>query len=144
MDALLETDEGAREFVKEELAFEATEKISELMELTGISKSELARRTGSSKAYITQLLSGSRNMTVHTLAGLAFALGYRITFNSIRITQAENLVCKPEPVSGLQMVRIDSPARRDSEEGRGKPSPLQVLQRFFFFSFYPPTAAQLA
>src|ERR1017187_4585084 len=75
VDELLETDVGQREFIKEELALEAMEKISELMELNSVTKSELARRTGNSKAYITQVLSGSRNMTVHTLAALAFALG---------------------------------------------------------------------
>jgi transcriptional regulator with XRE-family HTH domain len=82
VEELLESADGRREFAKEELAFEATEKIAELMELTRVSKSELAKRTGKSKAYITQVLSGSRNMTVHTLAGLAFALGYKITFNA--------------------------------------------------------------
>jgi antitoxin component HigA of HigAB toxin-antitoxin module len=85
VEELIETQEGHCEFIKEELAFGATEKIAELMELTGVSKSDLAKRTGSSKAHITQVLSGSRNITVHTLAGLAFALGYKITLSAAPI-----------------------------------------------------------
>ena len=77
MQKLLETERGEREFAKEELAFEATELIAELMEKKHVSKTELAQRIGKSKAYVTQVLSGSRNITMHTLAGLTFALGYK-------------------------------------------------------------------
>jgi transcriptional regulator with XRE-family HTH domain len=85
VDQLLESEQGRREFTEEELAFEATEKIAELMEATNVTKSELAKRTGKSKAYITQVLSGSRNMTLHTLAGLAYALGYKISLDALPV-----------------------------------------------------------
>lgn len=41
-------------------------------------KAQLAERLGKSKAYVTQVLSGSRNMTLRTLADFAFALGFRV------------------------------------------------------------------
>lgn len=63
---------------EESLILEATERITEVMDAEGISKAELARRLDKSRAYVTQVLDGSRNMTLRTLSDLAFALGYRI------------------------------------------------------------------
>ena len=67
-----------RVYERESLAFEAAELISGLMEQREVSKTELAERIGASKSHVTQLLSGSRNMTMHTLADLAFALGHKV------------------------------------------------------------------
>jgi antitoxin component HigA of HigAB toxin-antitoxin module len=75
-------------YEQESLAFEATELISHLMETAKVSKAELARRIGKSKALVTQMLSGSRNMTMHTFAQLAFALGYRVELNCRPLSQA--------------------------------------------------------
>lgn len=55
--------------------FRVTEDILVAMEDLGISKAELARRLGLSKARITQLLSGDSNMTIGTLADISFELG---------------------------------------------------------------------
>lgn len=73
--------ERRRIFEQEALAFEATEVISELMAAAGVSKAELARRLGTSRAFVTQTLSGSRNLTLHTLADIAFVLGCRISIS---------------------------------------------------------------
>ncbi len=67
-----------RIYEREALALEASELISRLIEERGISKTELARLAGTSKSNITNLLSGARNMTMHTLADLAFVLGSRV------------------------------------------------------------------
>ena len=48
--------------------------IQALMDVQGVTKAELARRVGKSRAYVTQSLSGDRNMTLSTFAGLADAL----------------------------------------------------------------------
>lgn len=84
---LLETEQGRCEFVQEELAFDATELISELMAIEKVNKVELAKRVGKSKAYITQVLSGSRNITMHTLAGLTYALGYAVKLQAEPIAE---------------------------------------------------------
>ena len=63
---------------QETLIFEATEMLSELMEGDGVSRKELAEKLGRSKAFVTQILAGDRNMTLRTLSGFAFALGYRV------------------------------------------------------------------
>ena len=75
--------ERRRIYEREALAFEASELISRLMEEQQVSKTDLARLVGTSKSHITQLLSGSRNMTVHTLADLAFALGHKVEIRSL-------------------------------------------------------------
>jgi transcriptional regulator with XRE-family HTH domain len=52
----------------------ASEVIRALMESQGVHKAELARRVGKSRAYVTQSLTGQRNMTLGTLASFADAL----------------------------------------------------------------------
>jgi len=72
---------------QESLILEATEVLSELMARENISKAEMARRLGRSKSYVTQVLDGSANLTLRTLADLGWALGY-----SFRL-QARNQDC---------------------------------------------------
>ncbi len=52
----------------------ASEVIRALMDRQGVTKAELARRVGKSRAYVTQSLGGDRNMTLGTLARFADAL----------------------------------------------------------------------
>ena len=70
----LDNPEFRKLFAIEGLAMEAAELLSSLMEEREISKASLARRMGRSRAWITQLLSGKTNMTVKTLAEIAYAL----------------------------------------------------------------------
>ena len=49
--------------------------IVEEMERQDVTKAELARTLGVSRAYVTQLLSGRRNMTLGTLSDVFHALG---------------------------------------------------------------------
>jgi transcriptional regulator with XRE-family HTH domain len=69
--------EARRAYERERLALWALEAISIAMERGNISKADLARKLGVSRAYITQVLSGSRNMTLNTLADLAWACNSR-------------------------------------------------------------------
>jgi transcriptional regulator with XRE-family HTH domain len=66
-----------RVFEREALSLEATELIAALMEQGGVNRTELAKKLESSKAHVSQVLTGSRNMTLHTLADYLFALGHR-------------------------------------------------------------------
>ncbi len=65
-------------FEEERLVLLATEEILKLMEREGISKADLARALGKSKAYVTQALAGGRNMTLRTLAGFAWACHHSV------------------------------------------------------------------
>jgi transcriptional regulator with XRE-family HTH domain len=66
---------------QEALILDATETIVGLLEEQGISRRELATRLGKSKGFVSQLLSGERNMTLRTLADLGYVLGYRFSLS---------------------------------------------------------------
>ena len=70
---------------QETLILEATELICMLLEKDGVSRVELAEKLDKTKALISQLLNGHRNMTLRTLADMAFALGYRIKVDVERL-----------------------------------------------------------
>ena len=53
---------------------EFTEDLCRLMKEKDISRAELAKRLGTSRAYVTKLLGGNANFTLATMVKLAFAL----------------------------------------------------------------------
>lgn len=75
-----------RDYERERLQAWVADFISEMMDSAGVSKSELASRLGVSRAHVTQALSGSRNVTLSTIADFAWALGRRavIKFEPLR------------------------------------------------------------
>lgn len=75
--------------IEETLIADAQELIVSLMRHEGVTRSELARRLGKSKGFITHILSGERNLTLRTLADCAHALGYApsVTVTALRRTQ---------------------------------------------------------
>ena len=102
-DQLTATARGRRLFEQEFLLISATELISELMQEKKVSRSELAERIGKSKSFVTQILRGQHNMTLRTLADLAWALDARVRLRNTAWT-----------------VEIQSPAtkRRKREQDR--------------------------
>ena len=58
-----------------------TEEIFVAMEKRGMQRSELARRLGTSPAYVTKILRGKANFTLESLARIAFALGGEFQFH---------------------------------------------------------------
>ena len=75
---LMEDPDFRRLLSVEALVAEASEAIASLMAEQNVSKAELARRLNKSRAWVTQLLSGKANMTVRTLAEVAYALGAEV------------------------------------------------------------------
>lgn len=57
---------------------EFTEALWARMEEEKVSRAELARRLGTSKAYITKVLGGNANFTLHSLSKLALAVGAHV------------------------------------------------------------------
>lgn len=74
------SDENARLVAQEVLITQVTEAIWEAMEEADVSKAELAQRLGTTRGFISQVLSGSRNMTLRTLADICFALEQEASF----------------------------------------------------------------
>ena len=72
------SDPEVRRSFEEELLFgEATETLAALVNELGISQRELARRLSVSESRVSQILSGTHNLTLRTLASLGWALGVR-------------------------------------------------------------------
>lgn len=86
--------EHSKLYASEELSFNVTEDILIHMEDLDVSKKELAEKLGKTKSYISQLLSGSKNMTLRTLSEICFALNLKPTvhFQEISVNSIE---CKP-------------------------------------------------
>jgi len=70
-----------RAFAREELVYNVTEDLLVILEDFEVNKKELARRLGKSRSYVTQILSGSRNMTLGSFSDICFALGFKPEIN---------------------------------------------------------------
>ena len=57
---------------------EFAEDVWRLMEEQKVSRAELARRLGTSRAYVTKLLGGNANFTLQTMTKVAMALGAQV------------------------------------------------------------------
>ncbi|WP_025324471.1 helix-turn-helix domain-containing protein [Deferrisoma camini] len=66
------------EFLAVHAVHDFTLEIHRLMEKHGINKAELARRLGTSQAYVTKMLSGNANFTIKTMTKIAAAFGERV------------------------------------------------------------------
>lgn len=64
-----------REMAYERLVFNATEDIFLSLEDAGMTQKDLACKMGKSPSHISQLLDGTRNMTLKTLSDMAYAIG---------------------------------------------------------------------
>lgn len=77
-------------FAREDLIYNLTEDLLIVMESKGITKNNLARQMNKSKSYISQVLNGSRNMTLKTLSDMCFELNCHIQFKLTEKNLDEN------------------------------------------------------
>jgi len=80
IERLTKTAEGMRLYQQERAIQELTDLTCEIMQEQDVSRSELARRLGKTKGYITQLLDGRTNMTVRTISDVFVALDRAVHF----------------------------------------------------------------
>lgn len=83
-----ESPEARRRYEEERLILWTTEAIWTAMDEQGLTRAELAGRLGTSRANVTQLLSGTRNMTLKSLAALAHACGLRAGVHLKKLTES--------------------------------------------------------
>jgi transcriptional regulator with XRE-family HTH domain len=79
--AELEDDPG---FNCEEMVFDYVNDIRRVMKEQGVSQTELARRLGRSRSYVSQVLNYTPNLTLKSLALIALALDCRWTLPRLR------------------------------------------------------------
>jgi transcriptional regulator with XRE-family HTH domain len=70
-----ERAEASPEYWNAVAAYEFVRELERRLEEQGISRAELARRLGTSKAYVTKVLSADANFTLATMNRLAAAVG---------------------------------------------------------------------
>ena len=66
------------EYWEEGAVLDFTEALFIAMEEQGVTRAELARRLGTSQAYITRVLGGHANFTLKSMSKLALALGLQL------------------------------------------------------------------
>lgn len=91
-----ESDANAKLVAEELLIAEVTEAIWEAMGDGNTSKTELAQRMGASKGHVSQVLSGSRNMTLRTLADICHALNLKPAFSLQTIAHPQCYRTEPD------------------------------------------------
>jgi transcriptional regulator with XRE-family HTH domain len=74
----LETARNTFEYRLEKVLFEVAEQTCKLIEIQGVTRSELAQRLAVTPAYITKLLNGNPNLTIKSLLKLSDVLGQRL------------------------------------------------------------------
>ncbi len=90
---------------EEELILDVTETLSRLVKEVGRSKTELARRLGKTKGFVSQILAGGRNLTLRTIADIGDALDYRIHIEFSKNKKEEQLESR-NPIEELPMIPV--------------------------------------
>ena|SRR5438046_181317 len=67
-----------RIYEEERLLLHVQEALAEAIHNSGVSQSEIAKRLGKNRSFVTQALSAGRNLTIASIAALAWAAGHRI------------------------------------------------------------------
>ena len=106
------------EFLLEVVKLAFAEELCRLLEEQGVSRTQLAERLGTSRAYITRILRTDYNLTAETMVKVALALDARVVL-SLQSRQATPRTCVPVPARAVrrrirrnEFVASDKPARR--------------------------------
>ncbi|MET3635680.1 helix-turn-helix domain-containing protein [Curtobacterium oceanosedimentum] len=81
----------AATYAEEAAMVDASEALAELLEQSGMTRTELAKALSVSKGEITERLRGERNITVRKLAATMFALGHRLVIASSPIEKQHSI-----------------------------------------------------
>lgn len=72
---------------QQEMAVETvTEMLCAIMKEKNVTRTELAKRLGKTRGWVTQLLDGDRNKTLRTIADAFWALGETVVFDHCKMT----------------------------------------------------------
>ena len=82
-----QTPRARRIFEQEYFIIEVTDHILNRIEQAGMTQATIAKMLDTSPQNISQILNGSRNMTLKTLAGMAYACGLRPEVEFVRLPE---------------------------------------------------------
>jgi len=112
----IEENQHTPEFEVEGLLLDLNAQISSAMQVHDVSRSELAARLGTSRAYVTKLLDGQENMTLKTLVRVANALEMKVDAKFVPRERAAKVAKKPQAktASGAKMRGVAAAATESS------------------------------
>ena len=132
---LLNTDEGPQVMAEEYLLFAVSEMISEKMKKHGVSRAELARRLNKKPSQITAILRGTQNVTLRTLAAIAYALDLKVEMKMIP-NECRHYAYLDEPVRITPPDKIISvPFSNESNDGNWS-EPQRIVDKEIFGTCY--------
>jgi transcriptional regulator with XRE-family HTH domain len=111
LDEVLSDPEARRVYEEELLIGEATETIGALLRHIGLNQRELARRMGVTDGRVSQVLSGRENLTLRTLATMAWALGIRFGLTPDPMTDRRGTPAAEDPPLPAWLDRLRTPQR---------------------------------
>lgn len=80
--ALITNDHKFSKLVQQEdFILEVTEALVEALRQSGMNQSDLAKRLGCTRGFVSQLINGGRNLTLRTVADVAHAIGVQPKFS---------------------------------------------------------------
>jgi ribosome-binding protein aMBF1 (putative translation factor) len=91
------TPESHQLYEQERLVLWTAERVSKTMEKTSTSAADLARMLETSHANVTELLSGDHEMTLRTLAKVAYMLGQRVVISLEPLHEPAESAATPHP-----------------------------------------------
>jgi transcriptional regulator with XRE-family HTH domain len=143
-DELYASPELMREFQKERLVTEIGELISRIMREEAITRTELADRLGTSRAFVTKLLRTGSNMTARTLADVFFALGYslRVVERPISVSTPKLSVTEMPSAIAVRLITSVSAATTFAT-GTSFSIPLATVSGYTAVSHYVATRSDL-
>lgn len=99
---------------QERAYFAANLLITRLMDEAGVSRAELAKRLGKSRAFVTRLLDGSANMTIRTISNVLFHLGHKVDLQAtpLQNTIEVSTVCDPSVLPAFKVWSTIGSGRR--------------------------------
>lgn len=102
-----DSEEAKRLYAQESLLVDTSEDFLALIEDKGVKKSKLAKLMGKTKSFVTQSLNGTRNLTLRTLADMAYVIDFKVvvTFEPMN-KEAEGDVEIETPVQISEVVAI--------------------------------------
>ena len=113
--------EGDPEFLLQDAKLAFAEQLEELLERRHMSRADLARRLGTSRAYVTRVLRAEFNLTLETMIRIGLALDARVSLGMVakdaphRARRAPIRIPTARRVeSPHEFVVCDKPARRSS------------------------------
>jgi transcriptional regulator with XRE-family HTH domain len=119
-----QTPEARRHYEQERLILWLTEELASAIEESSLSRREIADKLGTSKAHVTQVLRG-RNLTLRTIADIAWATGHRITAHRQPLRDGEFLRCPVTIVRPFCRIVTDD---REAQGRAGVPEFMELME----------------